>query len=132
MSSLLAGHSYYYPPPDAARPRCPSCQPGPKLLRRVLQSVVVLGLLVATAGAAGVFAWPGERAELVEAIGSAFHAGAADSMGRGPAIAVCGARGGAGATFMATNLAAVFAGRGLRVTLVDLDIGSADVTVTRR
>jgi pilus assembly protein CpaE len=81
------------------------------------------------AGASGVFAWPGERAELVEAIASASHARAAVATGRGRVIAVCGARGGAGATFMATNLAAVLAGRGLNVALVDLDTGNADVTV---
>jgi pilus assembly protein CpaE len=81
------------------------------------------------ARAAGVFAWPGERAELVDAIAAASHARATHSTQRGHVIAVCGARGGAGSTFVATNLAAVFSGRGLNVALVDLDMGYADVTV---
>jgi MinD-like ATPase involved in chromosome partitioning or flagellar assembly len=81
------------------------------------------------ARAAGVFAWPGERAELVDAIAGASQTRATPSTDRGRVIAVCGARGGAGSTFIATNLAAVFAGRGLNVALVDLDIGYAEVTV---
>jgi hypothetical protein len=43
-------------PPDAARPGCPHCQPRPKLLRRAVQTVLVLGFLIATTGAAGLFA----------------------------------------------------------------------------
>jgi pilus assembly protein CpaE len=81
------------------------------------------------AGAAGVFAWPGERGDLVDAVARASQSRIADIAGRGRVIAVCGARGGAGATFMATNLAAVFARRGLQVALVDLDVGYAEVTV---
>jgi pilus assembly protein CpaE len=43
-------------------------------------------------------------------------------------IAVCGARGGVGATFVATHLAAALARRGRRCVLVDLDVVFADAS----
>jgi hypothetical protein len=46
-------------PHDAVRRGCPRCQPRPRALRRGLQMVLVLGLLIATTGAAGLFAFTG-------------------------------------------------------------------------
>ena len=80
------------------------------------------------AGAQGVFVWPGERQELIDAIAripSVQHAPSA----RGRVIAVHGTRGGVGTTFVATHLAAAFADNGFRTVLVDLETGFAGLTV---
>jgi pilus assembly protein CpaE len=50
------------------------------------------------------------------------------STDRGLVIAVAGARGGAGATFVASHLAAAFLARGRRPVLVDADPRHADLT----
>jgi pilus assembly protein CpaE len=80
------------------------------------------------AGASGFFLWPAEREELAVAaariVPSAEEAGA----DLAPVVAVYAGRGGAGATFVATHLAAAFAGRGRRAVLVDLDHMFADVS----
>jgi pilus assembly protein CpaE len=80
------------------------------------------------AGASGVFAWPEERGDLVTSIVRASAVRAAAERPRGKVVAVLGARGGVGATFVATHLAAAFADRGLRVALADLDEDFADLT----
>lgn len=80
------------------------------------------------AGAHAVFAWPDEREELLTSLASVRSRKPNQDAGRGRVVAVHGARGGAGATFVATNLAASFAGQGLRTTLVDLDVNFSDVS----
>lgn len=79
-------------------------------------------------GARGVFAWPEERADLVEEI-SGIGTRSMGAPTRGRVIAVYGSRGGTGTTFVATQLAASFADRGDRCVLIDLDSGFADVTI---
>ena len=79
------------------------------------------------AGARGFFLWPAERAEL---------AGATAALGlrrerlgdrRAVVVAVLGSRGGAGATFVTTHLAASAARRGRECVLVDMDRLFGDV-----
>jgi pilus assembly protein CpaE len=81
------------------------------------------------AGAHGVFAWPEERFELAEAVARARRARSETTATRGRVIAVYGARGGAGATFLVSHLAAAMAGRGERTVVADLDAQFADLTV---
>jgi Flp pilus assembly CpaE family ATPase len=81
------------------------------------------------AGARGVFGWPEERAELAQAIAKVPSEEPVGGAGRARVIAVYGARGGAGVTFIATQLAAALADRGRRCALVDLDTGFAGLTV---
>jgi pilus assembly protein CpaE len=80
------------------------------------------------AGASGVFAWPEERADVVAGIVRLSAGRDAADRPRGTVVAVLGARGGVGATFVAAHLAAAFADRGLGVTLADLDEDYADLT----
>ncbi|MDP8956187.1 MAG: AAA family ATPase [Actinomycetota bacterium] len=80
------------------------------------------------AGAQGVFAWPEEREELTDAIArlpSVEHAHAP----RGRVVTVHGTRGGVGATFVASHLAAAYADHGFRTVLVDLETGLAGLTL---
>lgn len=79
-------------------------------------------------GARGVFEWPEERGQLAQNI-AVIPSEQAIGGGRGRVIAVYGVRGGAGATFVATHLAAALADRGRRCALVDLDVVFAGVTV---
>jgi Flp pilus assembly CpaE family ATPase len=79
-------------------------------------------------GAQGVFAWPEEREELTDAIVRVPSAEHPPST-RGRVIAVHGTRGGVGATFLASHLAAVFTDQGFRTALVDLESGFASLTV---
>ena len=81
------------------------------------------------AGASGVFAWPDERDDLANTVSHARRLPAGGPSEHGKVIAVCGARGGAGVTFVASHLAASLSGLGLRTVLVDLDRTFADVTV---
>src|SRR5262245_32628722 len=80
------------------------------------------------AGASGFYLWPAEREELASA--AARIAPNADELGetRADVIAVYAPRGGAGATFVATHLAAALAKRDRRTVLVDLDVQFADVS----
>jgi pilus assembly protein CpaE len=81
------------------------------------------------AGAYGVFAWPEERLELAEAVARTRRSRSEDPETRGRVVAVYGARGGAGATFLLSHLAAAMAGRGERTVVADLDAEFADLTV---
>ncbi len=77
-------------------------------------------------GAKGYFIWPQDREALgaaVAAIGPALELAGA----RGQIIGVHAARGGAGATFIATNLAGAFASRGRSCVVIDADLIGADV-----
>ena len=80
-------------------------------------------------GSQGVFAWPEERVELTNTIVETAAPRIEDRTERGRVIAVMGARGGVGTTFLAANLAGAFSTRGLRCVLVDLDADFADLTV---
>jgi pilus assembly protein CpaE len=79
-------------------------------------------------GASGFYLWPAERDALAEAAARVRPPLEQGAEGRAKVLAVCGARGGAGATFVATHLAAAFARRGRRCVLVDLDVVFADAS----
>jgi pilus assembly protein CpaE len=79
------------------------------------------------AGAKGFFLWPADRGELARATARVFAADARVGVTLGRVVAVYGPRGGAGATFLATHIAAGFARRDRRCVLVDLDMGFADI-----
>jgi pilus assembly protein CpaE len=79
-------------------------------------------------GARGVFEWPLEREQLAEALAGTRTGRAVETSTRGRVVAVVGARGGAGVTFVATHLAAVYAARGDHTVLVDADPMHADLT----
>jgi pilus assembly protein CpaE len=80
-------------------------------------------------GAEGIFCWPDERDELADVLAAAGTPAVGDGAARGRVIAVLGSRGGAGVTFVATNLAGVFADRGLGTVVVDFDQAFAGLTV---
>lgn len=79
------------------------------------------------AGARGFYVWPGERDALGRDVVRVSHR-PDQAAGSGRIVAVVGARGGAGATFVATSLAAACASNGARTALVDLDTFYRDVT----
>jgi Flp pilus assembly CpaE family ATPase len=78
------------------------------------------------AGAEGFFVWPAERDALSEAARAARAAPAALDR-RATVVAVHAARGGAGATFVATHLSRAFARRGRACVLIDADPWYGDV-----
>jgi pilus assembly protein CpaE len=78
-------------------------------------------------GARGFFLWPADRGELARAVALVFSPETRERDTLGRVVAVHGPRGGTGATFLATHLAASFARRELRCVLVDLDLGIADI-----
>jgi MinD-like ATPase involved in chromosome partitioning or flagellar assembly len=77
-------------------------------------------------GARGYFVWPADRDAAVAAIVAAGPVANGDAP-RGVIVGLHAARGGAGATFLATNLAGVAAGAGRSCILVDTDAIGADV-----
>jgi Flp pilus assembly CpaE family ATPase len=81
------------------------------------------------ASARAVFAWPTEREELAHTLARIEGGERRDAAPRGAIIAVFGARGGAGTTFVASHLAASFADTRLTTVLVDLDVDFAGLTV---
>jgi pilus assembly protein CpaE len=74
------------------------------------------------AGAAGFFLWPAEREELAVAAARVRMPDHAEPVGRASVVAVYGARGGTGATFVATHLCAALARLRHRAVLVDMDV----------
>lgn len=80
------------------------------------------------AGARGFYLWPEEREELAREAERSARPSVAEHGASGRIVAVQGARGGAGATFLATNLAAACAERGTSTVLIDFDSFYADVT----
>jgi Flp pilus assembly CpaE family ATPase len=80
-------------------------------------------------GAGGFFLWPSERAALAEAAAGSAPTKAGPPPRRASVVAVYGPRGGVGATFVATHLAAALARSGRRTILVDADWRFADLTV---
>jgi pilus assembly protein CpaE len=81
------------------------------------------------AGAAGFFLWPEERDSLARAVERTARSDDAGERPSGRVIALYGPRGGAGVTFLATNLAAACTAAEVSTVLVDLDVDFADVTV---
>ena len=99
--------------------------PVPKLAVDVRETTDGLRAAI-RAGARGFYVWPGDR----DALGRDLEAvrGADTDAGEdGLIVAILGARGGAGATFLATNLAAAFVRSGARTVLADLDTYFGDV-----
>ncbi|MEW6059017.1 MAG: hypothetical protein AB1551_02565 [Actinomycetota bacterium] len=80
------------------------------------------------AGARGFFVWPGDRDELASLATRAITPAERTADRRGLVLAVYGARGGAGATFLAAHLAAAIGHRGNDCVLVDLDLAFADIS----
>lgn len=80
------------------------------------------------AGARGFYVWPGEREALGRDMTRIHPVEATEPAEDGTVVAVLGARGGAGATFLATNLAAALVRRGAPTVLADLDPLYGDVT----
>ena len=80
------------------------------------------------AGASGFYLWPAEREELAHAAARVRPQLEHALAQRAPVIAVYGARGGSGTTFVATHLAAAYARRERRCVLVDLDVVFADAS----
>jgi len=79
------------------------------------------------AGARGFFLWPGERDALAGATAATVTQPHAAEK-RADVVAVHGARGGVGCTFVATHLAQAFAARDLDCVLIDADPTYADVS----
>ena len=80
------------------------------------------------AGARGFYLWPEERDALARDAERAARPRPEEQPSRGRVVAILGPRGGAGVTFVATNLAAACADRGADTVLADLDPFYADVT----
>lgn len=79
------------------------------------------------ARALGFYVWPHEREALGRDLSRLGIDEATERDERGKVVAVVGARGGAGATFLATNLAAAMAHAGAGTVLADLDPLYGDV-----
>lgn len=77
-------------------------------------------------GARGFYLWPKERDRLARDAVKAVRSEASPQR-KGRVVAVYGPRGGAGVTFLATNLAVACAKRGARTVLVDCDFFYGDV-----
>jgi Flp pilus assembly CpaE family ATPase len=78
------------------------------------------------AGAEGFFVWPADR-DALSAAAAGTRAGPLALDRRASVVAVHAARGGAGATFVATHLARAFARRGNSCILIDGDPARGDV-----
>jgi Flp pilus assembly CpaE family ATPase len=93
---------------------------GPELTVPLLRNAIALG-------ADGAFRWPEER----QALGDQLRRRRASRFPSGPdsgsVIAVHGARGGAGTTFVACQLAAAFSARSVPTVLVDAGLALPDV-----
>jgi pilus assembly protein CpaE len=79
------------------------------------------------AGARGFYLWPDERDVLGAEAEAASRSGDVLPAASGSVVAVYPGRGGAGGTFLATNLAAAFARVGTQAMLADLDVVHGDV-----
>ncbi|HXY72487.1 MAG TPA: AAA family ATPase [Actinomycetota bacterium] len=79
-------------------------------------------------GARGAYRWPEEREELADRVRSRWGRRVGSGRGAGRLIAVVPTRGGAGGTFVATQLAASIASRDISTVLVDGALPFADLT----
>jgi len=89
-------------------------------------TVPVLRLAV-DVGARGAYRWPEEREELADRIRARSDRRLGTGRGGGSLIAVVPARGGAGGTFVSTQLAASFASRTASTVLVDGALSFSDL-----
>lgn len=80
-------------------------------------------------GARDFFVWPTDREGLAGAAAKLGETSAGSERRRARVVAVASSRGGAGATFVSTHLAAAFARMHLDCVLVDMDSGFGDVEV---
>jgi pilus assembly protein CpaE len=97
------------------------CVVGPELTVPMLRQAIALG-------AEAAFRWPEERQALMERVRRRRRAGGSGGSGAGSVIAVHGTRGGAGATFVACQLAASVAASGVPTALMDAGLAFSDVT----
>jgi MinD-like ATPase involved in chromosome partitioning or flagellar assembly len=98
----------------------------PLLALETRESVASLRSAISS-GARGYFLWPAEREALAGAAAAVRTLPAARER-RARVIAVHAPRGGAGATFVATHLAAALDRRELRTAIVDLDLWFGDLS----
>jgi pilus assembly protein CpaE len=119
--------------PDIARPSEPDrredAQAEAELVLLAQEMTVPVLREAIDLGVDAALAWPDERIELSHVLERYREAHQDTGPPRGRVIAVMGARGGVGTTFVATHLAATLADRGRRTVVVDLDTQSADVSV---
>jgi len=80
------------------------------------------------AGARGFYLWPAEREGLLDGVASTLAARRRSASRTASVVAVHGARGGVGVTFVASHLAAAFVRRERTCVLVDADPVYADLT----
>jgi Flp pilus assembly CpaE family ATPase len=107
------------PRADVERPRF--CVVGPELTVPMLRRAIALG-------ADAALRWPEERQALVEQIRRRRRHGRSGGSPGGSVIAVHGTRGGAGATFIACQLASCVAAAGIPTVLMDAGLAFSDVT----
>jgi Flp pilus assembly CpaE family ATPase len=111
-----------------AEPTIATANVGPATLLTLAMRESVASLRGAiAAGADGFYVWPQERDGLLAHVTSIAAARRVPER-RATVVAVHAARGGAGCTFVATQLAQAFAKRGLACLLVECDLTYADVT----
>jgi Flp pilus assembly CpaE family ATPase len=110
----------------ASAPHDASSGTGPRLFVVAEDLTIPVLRLAIDAGAQGVHRWPEERTALRDRLRRSRVASTV--VRRGRVVAILGTRGGAGTTFLSTQLAASFAGRGIRTTVVDLDVVCSDLT----
>ena len=79
------------------------------------------------AGARGFYLWPEEREALARDAEMARRRSSDGGHEGGSLVAVCGAKGGTGTTFVATNLAAAMADLGGEPLLLDVDTDAGDL-----
>jgi len=104
-------------------------RPGAATLVLVAEEMTVPVLRSAVeAGAHGAFCWPEERRDLRDVIAGSRRAVPAPAGDRGLVVGVLGARGGVGATFVASHLAAALATRGAPTALVEIGPAFSDLT----
>jgi Flp pilus assembly CpaE family ATPase len=100
---------------------------GPTLLALDTRESVASLRAAIRSGAGGFFLWPSDREQLAAAVGRAMVRPISGEP-RGLVVAVHAARGGAGATFVATHLAAAVARRSTSCLLIDADPLYGDVS----
>ena len=105
----------------------PAAVRGPTVLALDTRETVASLRAAIRAGASGFYLWPGERDELAGATAATVPATFVDEK-RAKIVAVHGARGGVGATFVATHLAQALARRSLECVLLDADPTYGDVS----
>jgi pilus assembly protein CpaE len=98
----------------------------PLLALATRESVASLRAAV-RAGAQSYYVWPGERNQLLDRVAGAGGERASAPERRATVVAVHGARGGVGCTFVATHLAEAVRRTGSACVLVDLDLRFGDL-----